>query len=142
GRGGAAAKSAALDGGRTTESLTAEVETAVLLLRLGIAVNAIRAAQRFFHAFRDAPGPAGERDRLWSFLIALGFLQEAIRTVLNRNFPRIKELAQAGGAQDDLIKDTGALLSGKLPFSKMLGRLRDKVVFHWDEDPIRDSVTR
>src|SRR5437867_884092 len=73
------------------ESLTADVESAVLVLRLGIAVNAIRAAQRFFLASRDAPGPAGERDRLWSFLIALGFLQEA-RRMLNGDYRRIEKL--------------------------------------------------
>jgi hypothetical protein len=30
------------------------------MLRLGIAVNATRAAQQFFHVCRDLPGPAGE----------------------------------------------------------------------------------
>lgn len=123
-------------------SLTADIDAATLVLRLGIAVNAVRAAQRFFCAVEDATGPAGERDRLWAFLIALGFLFEAMKSVLEPSFPQIKALAMAGGAQDWLIDEVDALLSGDLPLSKTLRRMRNKLIFHWDKDPIRDFVKR
>ena len=64
------------------ESLTSNAGDAALMLRLGIAVNATRSAQRFYYVCRDLAGPAGERDRLWAFLVALGFLHEAIQSVL------------------------------------------------------------
>lgn len=122
-------------------SLTDDIDTATLVLRLGIAVNAIRASQRFYLAVENAPGLAGERDQFWAFLIALGFLREAIVTVLVPKFPMVKELAKAGGAQDELIKKAGELLSGKLPLTKTLDRMRNKLIFHWDEEPIRDFIT-
>lgn len=71
-------------------SITDNVEQATLALRLGIAVNAMRAVQKFFYNFRDAPGPAGERDRLWAFLIAMGYLKEAIE-LLRPKVPVIRE---------------------------------------------------
>jgi hypothetical protein len=122
-------------------SLTGDIDAATLVLRLGIAVNAMHAAQRFFYAFKDAVGPAGERDRLWAFLVALGFLHEAIQT-LRRNFPKVRALAKAGGAGDDLIKEAGELLSGKLPLGQTLDRMRNKLIFHWDDAPIREFVTQ
>lgn len=123
-------------------SLTSDIDIATLVLRLGIAVNAVRAAQRFFYAVEDAPGPAGERDRLWAFLIALGFLHEAIQVVLRPNFRKVRALAEAGGAGEPLIKEASALLSGKLPLSQTLNRVRNKLIFHWDDEPVREFVTQ
>ena len=53
-------------------------------------------AQRFFWFVKDAPGPGGERDRFWAFLIALGFLHEAADPLLRPNFPKVRELAEIG----------------------------------------------
>lgn len=105
-------------------------------------MNAVRAVERFFYACKDAAGPAGERDHLWAFPIALGFLHEAIQTVLRSNFPKVRVLAEAGGASDELIKEAGALLSGTLPLSQTLARMHNKLIFHWDDAPIREFVTR
>lgn len=123
-----------------SSSLKGDIETATLVLRLGIAVNAARASQRFFYFIKDAPGPGGERDRLWAFLIAMGFLHEAIQTVLRPSFPAVKNLALAGGASEALIKEASALLSGKAPLSQVLNRMRNKLIFHWDDEPIREFV--
>lgn len=83
-------------------SITENVEQATLALRLGIAVNAMRSVQKFFYSFKDAPGPDGERDRLWAFLIAMGYLKEAIE-LLRPKFPVIKELALKGGATPETV---------------------------------------
>src|SRR5258708_1161610 len=122
-------------------SIYDNVEQATLALRLGIAVNAMRAVQKFFYNFRDAEGPAGERDRLWAFLIAMGYLKEAIE-LLRPRFPGIKELALKGGASAEIVQAAAALLSGKSPLSPALDRLRNKLVFHWDEEPIRDYARK
>lgn len=122
-------------------SISDNVEQATLALRLGIAVNAMRAVQKFFYNFRDAAGPAGERDRLWAFLIAMGYLKEAIE-LLRPRFPVVKELALKGGASAETVHAAAALLSGKSPLSPALDRLCNKLVFHWDEEPIRDYARK
>ena len=115
-------------------------ERSTLLLRLGIAVNATRSAHRFFVAVKDSPGPAGERDRFWAFLVALGFLHEAILTLLTPKFPQIRDLARAGGADEKLLKEAGELLSGKHPLRRSLTRMRNQLIFHWDEKLIRQFI--
>lgn len=122
------------------ESLTANVETSTLVLRLGIAVNAIRAAQRFYLAVANATGPGGERDRFWAFLVAAGFLDEAL-LVIKPNFPAVRALATSGGATDDQVRAVAELLSGRRPINKTLDRLRNQLAFHWDEEPVRDFIT-
>ncbi len=121
-------------------SLSDNVDDSTLVLRMGIAVNAVRAAQSFFWFVKDARGPAGERDRLWAFLIALGFLHEAMR-LLRPKFPQIRTLSVAGGAEESVVRTTGDLLSGRLPLNRTLDRMRNKLIFHWDDDLIREYVT-
>lgn len=119
------------------ESLTSDADDAVLMLRLGIAVNAMRSAQRFYDVCKDLPGPAGERDRLWAFLVALGFLHEAIQNVLRADYPTIAEYARAAGASDELAKEAASLLSGKNELGRILTRMRNTLIFHWDRAPIQ-----
>lgn len=59
-------------------SLTQNRDLAILILRLGLAVNSLRASHRHFLAVKDAPGPGGERDRLWAFLSATAYVKEAM----------------------------------------------------------------
>lgn len=122
-------------------SLTVNVDDATTVLRMGIAANAVRAAQRFFYFVKDARGPRGERDRLWAFLIALGFLDEAIQTVLRPAFPRIRVLAISGGVESAVVTTTADLLSGRLPLNSTLDRMRNKLIFHWDSDLIREYAS-
>ena len=121
-------------------SLSDDLDTGTLVLRLGIAVNAIRAAQRFYAA-ADAPGPGGERDRFWAFLIAAGFLNEALQ-VLRPSFPRVRALAEAGGVASSDIRNASELLSGRRPINQLLDHLRNRLVFHWDDGPIREFAAR
>lgn len=121
--------------------MTADVDMATLALRMGIAANAIGAAQRFYWFVRDASGPAGERDRFWAFLIAIGFLHEAIYKVLRPSFPRIRDLAIAGGAAEQMIEEAGQLLSGKLALNKTMSRMRNKLICHWDTDVIKEYAS-
>lgn len=122
-------------------SISENLDDAALVLRLGIAANAIAATQRFYWFVRDAPGPAGARDRIWAFLVALGFIHEAIR-VVRPNFPRIRELAALGGAEQKAIDGMGQLLSGRLPLNRTLDRMRNKLIFHWDDELIREYASQ
>jgi hypothetical protein len=122
------------------ESLTGNVEASTLVLRLGIAVNAVRAAQRFYLAVADADGPGGERDRFWAFLIASGFLNEALQ-VIRPKFPAVRALAESGGATEDQVHAVGELLSGRRPINQTLDRLRNQLAFHWDEGLVKEFVS-
>jgi hypothetical protein len=122
-------------------SLSDNLDDATLTLRLGIAVNAMRAAQRFYMATRDAPGPGGERDRFWSFLIAVGYLHEAI-DMLRTRFPRVRELARKGGAKEECVAEVAALMSSRVPFTKTIRGNRNTLIFHWDDEPVRRYAQR
>ena len=71
----------------------------------------------------------------------MGYLKEAI-DLLRPKFPIIKELALNGGAAPETVDAAAALLSGKSPLSPALDRLRNKLVFHWDEEPIREYAKK
>lgn len=86
---------------------------------------------------RRAPGPAGERDRLWAFLLAIGFIHEALQ-IVRPNFPRIRDLARLGGVSEESITTAGQLLSGRLPLNRTIDRMRNKLIFHWDDDLVRE----
>jgi hypothetical protein len=120
-------------------SLRRHVDDAVLVLRLGLAVTAIRTAQRFYIASTQWPGAAGERDQLWTFLLATAYLHEA-RVMLQPRFPRVRELAVMDGATEAEADEVGALLSGRRPLSRTLDRVRNELVFHFDEDAMRRWV--
>jgi len=90
----------------TTKSavIAAGAEDAVLVLRLGLAVNALRAQHRFSDAVNDSKGPGGARDRLWAFIQAVAYVREGLN-ILSGTSPtpaqsqRVKELAEIGGAE-------------------------------------------
>lgn len=117
-------------------TLTNAVNDSTLVLRLGVAVDAIRAAQRFFPSEGVEPGPAGERDRLWAFLIAMGFLHEALQ-VPGKQFARFIDLAKTGGASPELMASLKLLKGGASGFARQIADARNQIIFHWDEDPFR-----
>ncbi|UVT22266.1 MAG: hypothetical protein H8K03_10400 [Nitrospira sp.] len=122
-------------------SLTGNIDDCTLALRLGIAVNALEASQRFYLFVKDADGPAGDRDRLWAFLVAVGFIHEAIQ-LLRSHFPRVRNLARVGGADDETLMSASQLLGGNLSVSRPISRMRNKLIFHWDDNVIRTYVTK
>ena len=58
------------------EPLQNDQSKAILVLRLGAALNSIRAAQRWTLRIKD-DGPAGEFDRFQAYLVAAAYLAEA-----------------------------------------------------------------
>jgi hypothetical protein len=120
------------------QSLRAEPDDALLVLRLGIAVTALRASQWLTISARGGDSPAEQSIRLWAFMLALSYLHE-IRISFNPCWPRIKALADAAGAPPELAGEVSdAILSGKSKLSEVVARIRNQTVFHFDEEPVRD----
>lgn len=98
--------------GDAKKSLKEDPDTASYVLRLGLAVTAIRAAHRLTVASRDIEGPSAEGTRLWAFLLAVAYLQETSVTAQSR-YPKLKEFALAGGAAKELLAAVGQTFAGK-----------------------------
>ncbi len=122
-------------------------DATILALRLGLAVNAVRASHRHFLAVAEAPGPGGERDRLWAFLSAAAFVKEAMNILSGtRNAPaqktQVEQLARRSGASDELVQTIDRLLAGTHPVSEIVTRVRNKLTFHWDPAAIGEWIDR
>ncbi len=121
-------------------SLKKDPALATLVLRLGAAINAIRAVQRWTLACQGASGPAGQRDRVWSFLVSGAYLKEAIDGLLRPHYGDIVRLARENGTPEQAIKALGRLTSkkGRDLYARILVNARNKLVFHWEEEAFRD----
>lgn len=121
------------------DSLHSHPDDAILVLRLGLALTAMRAAQRLTICVSGSDEPGAVRDRLWSFLLAAAYLHE-LRVTLQPRFPQVKALALQGGATEEDAKRVAEVISGKSEFSKKLDLVRNQLVFHFDEDAIREWI--
>ncbi len=118
-------------------SLTTTGDDAVLVLRLGQSVNAIRAAQRFYlYAARES-GMAASRDQLIAFLTGVGWVVEALIGLRRRpaDLARVCDLARADGSPNRDIERLTAMLETDNALMTKLARVRDKLTFHWDRGP-------
>ena len=104
---------------------------AILVLRLGAALNSVRAAQRW--AIKDHnEGPAGEFDRFQAYLVAAAHLAEACKLFWT-NQSCILELARLGDAEGDKVAKLISIADPKTGVqANLLKRVRDKATFHWD----------
>ncbi len=121
------------------DSLTRNPASAALILRLGAAVNVIRAVQRWTLASTGVRGPAGQRDLLCSFLLATAYLKEAIDGLLKPHYLEIARLAREDGTPEEAILGLGQLMSTKPQslYVRLLVNARNKLVFHWTEQTFR-----
>jgi len=120
-------------------SLTANTDDAALVLRLGLAVTAIRGAHRLTVAVSDSSSPLDNGLRLWSFVLAVAYLHEA-RVMASPKYPRVRDLAKEGGATDDLAAAVGQIFSGKTRVGQLAERVRNEMVFHFDEGSVRKWI--
>jgi hypothetical protein len=121
------------------DSLTSDPQSASLVLRMGAAINSLRAAQHWYMALSDAPGVDGQRNRTMAFLTTVAFLKESIDGLVRPYYQEITSLAINGGADESEILALGNLTSTKPQslYSRMLMDTRNQLVFHWSEDPFR-----
>jgi hypothetical protein len=105
-------------------------------------VNAIRAVQRWTLAFKSASSIAGERDRIWGFLIAAAYLKEAIDSLLRQHYAEIVHFAREDGTPEEVIEKLGDLMSKKPQglYARLLVNARNKLAFHWEDQMFRRWV--
>lgn len=122
------------------ESLPKEPALAVLMLRLGASINALRAAQRMTLLARRTPGLVGLHDLCWTFLMAAAQLKEAIDTLLRENLTVIKETASKGGAPHAQMEQVDAVIDvgPDSVYSRVLKATRDQITYHWDKKPFEN----
>ena len=106
---------------------------AILVLRLGAALNSLRAAQRW--TLKEHPdSPAGQMDMFQTYLVAGAYLAEACK-LFWANQGCILELARRGSAEDckvaHVIRDADPKTGVQ---ANLLKCIRDKETFHWDPD--------
>ena len=122
------------------EPILDDLNLAVLIVRIGLASNALSAQ---LHAARDAgkrrAGAARMRDILCSFITTAAFTNEAI-DLARAEMPALRGLAQRGGADLALLARVGKLCAGKHPAAEVLRRARNKIGFHWDKHILEPAV--
>jgi len=125
----------------TTKSavITDDVETTLLVVRFGLAFNAMLAQHRFALTALNANGADVSRDSVAAFTVAAALTEES-RLVINGDYKRIMALARRGGAPESLIKQFGHLNSRKGPLLAALDIIRNKLTFHWDADEVAKSL--
>jgi hypothetical protein len=106
---------------------------AILVLRLGLATTALRAAQRYSTLFRkDDESPGSEGSFVWSIMLTLAYLHE-LRVLLQPRFHMVRDLALQGGVDDDVINAVKMFQSGNSELGRVIEILRNELVFHFEE---------
>jgi hypothetical protein len=127
-------------------SITDDRQAAVLVLRLALAVNALRSQQAHTLLIGDDPKTAsGKRDRVLSFVIAAAFITEALNILTGTGgvageSKAVLALAKNADVPDEFVKTVRQLMAGTHPASAVLRRIRNQLTFHWDPGVIRGSL--
>jgi hypothetical protein len=111
----------------------------VLVVRLGLAANALNASLR---AARDAsshPAAVKTPDVINAMVMSASLTHEAVE-LARSEMPLLRELSKRGGASDDVRKRMGKLCGGKHPASAFVARIRNGLGFHWVKEQLEPSV--
>jgi hypothetical protein len=121
------------------QSLLADQQKTTLVVRLGLAWNAMMAQHRFAVSTMEASGILAARDSFAAFTVAAALTEET-RLLIAQNYKEVMALASKGEASPELIQKFGQINSGKHPVSAALNLVRNELTFHWDEAPVMKSV--
>jgi hypothetical protein len=106
---------------------------AILVLRLGAALNSLRAAQRWTLK-EHGDSPAGQMDMFQTYLVAGAYLAEACK-LFWANQGCIVVLARKGSGDEGKIASLFTVADPKTGMqANLLKCIRDKETFHWDSD--------
>jgi hypothetical protein len=124
------------------------VDDAVLMVRLGLAVNALNAQQmcmRRVSAGSHTTDAVAMRDSILTLAGLAAYAKEALAILTGSAdsppaLARVEELAKQGGADQALFERVRKICGGSHPATPILTRVRNKLVFHWDPSVVRDSL--
>jgi len=124
------------------EFLRERRQDALALARIGAGINSLDSALRLMLMTGEADTPSVMLARVHSLVAAIAYLREIGRTVERaRYWDRLWELVEIGTRHGFSIgmpiEEVKALLSANNPDLEgtTLGRVRNKIGFHWDEQP-------
>jgi len=116
-----------------------DLATAVLMVRIGMANNALTAQFRSAKAADDLEGASRMAFSLAMLVNTAALTNEAIQ-LMRSGMPTLRRLALAMNAKPELLDRVGSLMSGRHEAAAVLARARNKLGFHWDEDVVAASV--
>ena len=111
-----------------------------MLLTLGRIVNALRFTQQAVTDIRDPDKPAGDRQRINSFLFLGAILCEGMGFVRNQLGKHFRHLTSFKKGFQELFRDQAV---ENLLRSNMgeLWKVRNKIVFHYDRESVQQGLT-
>jgi hypothetical protein len=116
-----------------------DLSSAVLMVRVGLAYNALTAQFRATKAAETLEGAARMAFILTSLVNTAALTNEALRVARSGMFT-LRRYAEAIGAKTELLERMGKLLAGRHPAAEVLARARNKLGFHWDEPVVEQAV--
>jgi hypothetical protein len=125
--------------------VAANPDMALLIVRLGLAVNALRAQHRWSVSLMSGNGVANGNDFIQSFVLAVSYTCEAIN-ILTGTHRRpgqsgvIRSLAERAKVPADLLGTMGQLMGGAHSASALLTRARNQLGFHWDPELLSPQI--
>ena len=125
--------------------VTADQDAAPLMVRLGLAINALRAQQRWSVSLLSGSGVVNANDFAQSLVIALSYPCEALNilTGTNRhpgNSREVRALAQRQDVPPALLAKMGQLMGAGHAASPLFARARNRLGFHWDPELLRPEL--
>jgi hypothetical protein len=123
-----------------SDVLVANLEDALLVVRLGCAANALVSQRRFAAAAAKADGIAAARDLSAAMVISSGVTKEALK-LIEANHQRVIDWSTVAGVPPEVLKEFSELRNGTHPASKLLTRIRNKLGFHFDPEVLRQALT-
>lgn len=119
--------------------ITDDPAAALLMVRLGLAANALVSQHRFAVSLTDSDGAAAARDRIGALIVAASLTQEAV-IVIKEQYSYVTELAKASGLSAEKLEQFGHLAGGKHEVSALLTKVRNQIGFHWDASVIGEAL--
>ena len=120
-------------------AITDDLDLAVLIVRLGMAINALSANHLDGVRAIESPQPQRAQGMVNAMITAAAVTFEAVQ-LGRENLKVLRPLAQSIGVKPEVLVDFGQLGAGKHPASQFLDRARNQLGFHWDDDVVRASV--
>jgi hypothetical protein len=121
------------------EVIQQNVDLAVLMVRVGMATNALAAQLRSVESADKDHGATKMRGVLSSIVTSASLTWEAMK-IARDEMVTLRQLAVVAGAPLEELNRVTDLCAGNHPATSILKRARNKLGFHWDAGLIRTSV--